>query len=105
MPYREDYGILKRNLQVSSIKQHHYDKVKKIIKTPLNSLNNMSPSYWHNERLPEYLWIGLILMYFNRKDAFQKLRTILLNIIEIVCCPYLSRQLSPFSSLIQKKPH
>lgn len=66
----------------STLKQH---KVKKgVIQPPLNTLANMKPSHWHKDRLPEYLWLGLILIaYEDRTEGIETVGKILKGITEI----------------------
>ena len=58
----------------SKLSDHTFEKGEFI--TPLNSLSMMSEfedeKSWSYGRMPEYLWIGLILKYFGRNEGFKK---------------------------------
>ena len=58
----------------SKLSDHTFEKGELI--TPLNSLSMMSEfedeKSWSYGRMPEYLWIGLILKYFGRNEGFKK---------------------------------
>ena len=66
----------------STLEQH---KVKKgLIQPPLNTIPNMIPTSWHKDRLPEYLWLGLILIaYEDRTKGIETVGKILKGIAEI----------------------
>ncbi len=66
----------------STLEQH---KVKKgVIQPPLNTLPNVNSTYWHKDRLPEYLWLGLILIaYEDRTEGIETVGRILKGIAEI----------------------
>lgn len=72
----------KETSKISTLKQH---KIKKgVIQPPLNTLPNMKPSPWHKDRLPEYLWLGLILIaYEDRTEGIETVGKILKGITEI----------------------
>lgn len=65
----------------SNLKSHKYKKG--LIQPPLNTLENQQPVFWTNDRLPEYLWLGLILMNFNRTKGIEKAGKILQEISDI----------------------
>jgi hypothetical protein len=71
---------------VSSLSDHKLLKKKGVIETPLNnSLRNViTLSSWTKERMPEYLWLGLILMHSGRKEGFAKAGHILFKISNAV---------------------
>jgi hypothetical protein len=71
----------KKNTIVSGLKSHKYKKG--LIQPPLNTLENQQPVYWTNDRLPEYLWLGLILMNFNRTKGLETAWKILKEISDI----------------------
>lgn len=58
----------------SKLSDHTFKKGEFI--TPLNSLSMMSEfedeKSWSYGRMPEYLWIGLILKYFGRNEGLKK---------------------------------
>ena len=61
----------------STLEQHKFKKGKFI--TPFNDAlgNKLQLSSWGSERLPEYLWIGLILKKHGRSKGLQMCRWIL----------------------------
>ena len=67
---------------VSSLKDHKLIKKKGVIVTPFNFRlrEKLQLSSWSRERMPEYLWLGLILLYYGRKKGFEKAGQILLEI-------------------------
>lgn len=65
----------------------HSDLDKHVLKegkfiTPFNNAfgDTLEVTSWVNQRLPEYLWLGLILSKFGRKKGIQKIHTIYLKI-------------------------
>ncbi len=66
---------------VSDLKSHTYKKG--LIQTPMNTLPNQQPLSWTNDRLPEYLWLGLVLMNFDRTKGIEKAGKILREISKI----------------------
>lgn len=70
---------------VSSLSDHKLNKKKGIVTTPLNALGDLlKPTSWTKERMPEYLWLGLILQHYGRKVGFEKSFQILYEISKIV---------------------
>lgn len=67
----------KRN--VSNLKSHTYKKG--LIQTPMNILPNTKPVSWIDDRLAEYLWLGLILMNYSRTEGIEKVCLI----FKIIC--------------------
>ena len=67
----------KRN--ASKLNQHKYDK-KGVLHPPMNTLSNLQKVSWSNDRLPEYLWLGLILMCFPRTQGIEVVAGILKSI-------------------------
>ena len=63
---------------VSDLKSHKYKKG--LIQTPMNTIPNTQSVSWTNDRLPEYLWLGLILMNYPRTQGIEKVGTILREI-------------------------
>ena len=63
--------------------------------TPFNSIPNVKEledeKSWTYGRMPEYLWIGLILKKFGRDDGFQKLSKIISLLHEIAPELYTAR--------------
>lgn len=61
----------------STLEQHKFKKGKFI--TPFNDAlgDKLQLSSWGSERLPEYLWIGLILKKHGRSKGLQMCRWIL----------------------------
>jgi hypothetical protein len=69
-------------MKPSKLSQHVFKKGKFI--TPLNSIPMMSEiedeKSWTYGRLPEYLWIGLILNQYGREHGLQKLYKIVMEL-------------------------
>lgn len=65
---------MKYKKNTSGLSDHVLEKKKGIIVTPLNhGLGDLLKlNSWSKERLPEYLWLGLILQAYGRKDGFKK---------------------------------
>lgn len=63
----------------TKLSDHKFKKGKFI--TPMNSLPMMEEfedeKSWIYGRMPEYLWIGLILKYFGRNEGFNRLSSII----------------------------
>lgn len=72
---------MKTNKLISDLKSHKYKKG--LIQPPLNALENQQPVSWTNDRLPEYLWLGLILMSLKRTEGIEKAGKILKEISHI----------------------
>ncbi len=70
----------KRNTN-SKLSHHEYKKGSLI--TPLNQLS-YEFNYWNNDRLPEYLWLGLIFMNYDRRTGFEKTISILQGITDML---------------------
>lgn len=49
----------------------------------MNTIPNQQPASWINDRLPEYLWLGLILMNYDRTEGIEKAGKILKEISKI----------------------
>jgi hypothetical protein len=66
---------------VSKLNDHILEKKKGALITPLNYKlgESLKFSSWANERLPEYLWMGLILDYYGRLEGIEKVGRILLD--------------------------
>jgi hypothetical protein len=67
---------------VSSLSDHRLLKKQGIVATPFNYRlrDKMTLNSWSQERMPEYLWLGLILLYYGRKKGFEKAGQILFDI-------------------------
>lgn len=88
---------------VSDLKSHTYNKG--LIQPPMNTIQNTQPVSWTNNRLPEYLWLGLILMNYPRTQGIEKIGTILIEISkenEFILKPKLSEILA-LSNIEQEK--
>ena len=68
---------------VSNLKNHKYNKKKALIQPPMNRLPNQTPVSWTDDRLPEYLWLGLILMAYDRTEGIEKVGKILKGISNV----------------------
>lgn len=69
----------------SKLSDHKFKKGKFI--TPINSISKMQPfedeRSWAYGRMPEYIWIGLILNYYGRKEGLKKVYHIIIKIHEL----------------------
>jgi hypothetical protein len=67
---------------VSSLSDHKLYKKKGVVITPLNDAlrDQLKLSLWTKERMPEYLWLGFILLYLGRKVGLEKAGRILFEI-------------------------
>lgn len=72
---------MKTNKITSNLKNHKYKKG--LIQTPINTFSNIQTLSWTNDRLPEYLWLGLILVKFKRTNGIEKAVKILKEISQI----------------------
>lgn len=81
---------------VSGLSDHKlYRKQGKVV-APLNDGmgDQLTLSSWAKERMPDYLWLGLILMEYGRANGFEKAGEILFNIaknIDSLSNPQLSK--------------
>lgn len=77
----------------SRLSNHKFNKG--VFVTPFNSIPNVKEledeKSWTYGRMPEYLWIGLILKKFGRNDGFQKLSKIISLLHEIAPELYTAR--------------
>lgn len=80
----------------SSLAEHKYEKG--VYKTPMNSIPFMTPmeknETWIYGRMPEYIWISLILDTYGSQEGFRKLSIINQHIFGIskeVSLPQLSQ--------------
>jgi hypothetical protein len=67
---------------VSSLSDHKVYRRQGRVVTPFNDGlgDKLALSSWAKERMPEYLWLGLILMEYGREEGFEKAGAILNNI-------------------------
>lgn len=67
---------------VSSLSDHKVYRRQGRVVTPFNDGlgDKLALSSWAKERMPEYLWLGLILMEYGREEGFEKAGAILKNI-------------------------
>jgi len=70
-----------KNSLISDLKSHKYKKG--LIQPPMNTFAGTQLASWTNDRLPEYLWLGLILMSFPRTEGIEKIGKILKEISQI----------------------
>lgn len=67
------------------LSEHKYRKG--IFTTPINSIPNMTElndeKSWNYGRMPEYLWIGLILHKYGRSEGLNKLFRIIIKLHEL----------------------
>lgn len=70
-------------MEHSKLSDHYFKKGKFI--TPWNNLlGNVSVNTnWFNDRMPEYLWLGLILNYLGRKKGLEKCYEVMIKLNEI----------------------
>lgn len=79
---------------ISGISAH---KIRKgVLITPLNATlgDKLNLSSWAKERMPEYLWLGLILLRYGRKMGIDKAGNILFEIsrnVEALLQPRMSK--------------
>lgn len=76
-----------------------YIKRKSLLVSPLNAAlgDKLQLSSWAKERMPEYLWLGLILLRYGRKAGLEKAGKILFEIsrkVETLSQPRMSKILS-----------
>lgn len=73
---------MKEKKNVSSLSDHRLIKKQGIVATPLNDAlrGQLKFQSWTSARMPEYLWLALILMAYGRKDGFARAGQILLDI-------------------------
>ncbi len=71
---------------VSKLSHHKLHKKKGLIATPFNDglRDQLSFSSWTQERMPDYLWLGLILMYYGRNEGLKRVAKIFSKITEDV---------------------
>jgi len=88
-----------KNKNVSSLSDHRLDRKKGIVSTPLNySLKDqLSLNSWAKDRMPEYLWLGLILLYLGRKKGLEAAGRILYEISQNINSLSLPRLSSIFN--------
>jgi len=73
---------MKDKKNVSSLENHVLYKKKGKVVTPLNDSlgDTLSLNSWTKERMPEYIWLALILLSYGRTKGFEVAGKILLNI-------------------------
>ncbi|MDI7230149.1 hypothetical protein QMM87_15980, partial [Leptospira santarosai] len=73
---------MESNRNFSKLSEHRLNKKKGIVKTPLNDAlgDLLTLTSWQDNRMPEYLWLGLILNSFERKTGIEKVMAILSEI-------------------------
>ncbi|TGL35933.1 hypothetical protein EHQ52_03975 [Leptospira koniambonensis] len=66
----------------SKLSEHRLHKKQGVIKTPFNDSlgNTITLTSWTDNRLPEYLWLGIILIHFDREIGLNKLLKIVSEI-------------------------
>ncbi|MCD6476232.1 MAG: hypothetical protein J7K85_08260, partial [Anaerolineaceae bacterium] len=87
------------NKNVSGLSDHILRKKKGTLATPFNDAfgESLKLSSWGKERMPEYLWLGLILLHYGRHEGLERAGRILFEIsgeIETLVQPKLSKILS-----------
>ena len=72
----------------SKLSDHTFKKGKFI--TPINSLPMMQEfedeKSWTYGRMPEYIWIGLILKYYGREEGLRKSYSIISTLHKLAPC-------------------
>jgi hypothetical protein len=99
-----------KDKNVSSLGKHFLEKKKGVLASPWNHMvrqtnMNFHTNSWNRERLPEYLWIGIIFSKYGRKDGFDKLFPVLKYISTVdnsITFPKLSSILSLTSEKQEK---
>ena len=73
---------MKDKKNVSGISDHILHKKKGLLATPLNDAlkDKLKLNSWAKERMPEYLWLGLILQYYGRQQGIESATAILSEI-------------------------
>lgn len=83
----------------SKLSAHKFEKGKFI--TPINSIPMMQElsdeQSWTYGRMPEYLWIGLLLNHFGRDEGLKKIYSIILELHRIASDMYTPR----FSNILE----
>lgn len=92
-------------MKASKISEHKYDKGKFV--TPLNTFTSEieKEKSWSHGRMPEYIWIALIIEKYGRKDGMIRVREILKN-MSVICPDLKTLRMSEILKLeisIQKK--
>lgn len=91
----------------SKLSNHTFKKGKFI--TPINSIPNMQElsdeKSWTYGRMPEYLWIGLIIKWFGREEGLRKLYNIISVLHKLAPDLYTARmsQILKLDVTIQKR--
>jgi Family of unknown function (DUF5677) len=67
---------------VSSISDHKVNRKQGKVVSPLNDAfgDKLILNSWAKERMPEYLWLGLILIEYGREEGFKRTEAIRKNI-------------------------
>lgn len=77
----------------SNLSEYTFRKGKFI--TPMNSVPNLQVfedgKSWTYGRMPEYLWIGMVLKCYGREEGFKKLRAIIYKLHDLSPCLYTAR--------------
>ena len=105
--FSEHYKFAKRSLELTELEDDTYLADLKSLVDEINKFDNKSTGYRYSTDKDGTLQIDENAT-FNLSPIGALLDNVvnfLAHIEDILYCPYLSRQLSPFSSLIQKKPH
>lgn len=91
----------------SKLSDHKFEKGKFI--TPFNAISTMEEmsddQSWAYGRMPEYLWIGLILHHFGRDEGLEKLCSIILELHNLAPEMYTARmsKILELDSDVQRK--
>lgn len=59
----------------------HHKRIGKTLTSPWNTIPNTKPSSWRDERLPEFLWAGILASCIGRDSALATFRSVI-NYIE-----------------------
>ncbi len=90
---------MKDKKNVSGLSDHNLKKKQGLVMSPFNDAmgDHLELQSWALTRMPEYLWLGLILMAYSRKKGLEKAGEILFEIsrhFDFLLKPKLSRILN-----------
>ena len=73
----------------SKLSEHKFKKGKFI--TPFNELTNVAENSWFHCRMPEYIWLGLVIKYYGRDEGLIKCNRLLKKVSEYSSSIYIPR--------------
>ena len=81
-------------MEMSKLSSHKFEKG--LFVTPFNTIENMKLNHWNFERLPAYLWLGLIIKKHGHTDGLEKC----FRIIEFISKNYKTIELPTLNSIL-----